>query len=229
MSAVLADVLARTDIWRGDRCAGASLPVVPSGFSDLDAELPGGGWPRGALIELLSDGSGLGEVSLLLPALRAVREEGGWSLLVAPPHPPHAPAWAAAGADLSRLAVVSPASERDSLWAMEQALVSGAPGLVLGWADYADVRALRRLQVAAAAGRVLTLLFRPLRAIREASPAPLRLALAAGVEGRLSVRILKRRGPPPTALLDLTLPRPARPHSHGSPLAGHTSTAAACV
>jgi protein ImuA len=222
MSTVLADVLARADIWRGDRCVSAPLPVVASGFAELDAELPGGGWQRGALIELMADGSGLGEVSLLLPALRAVREEGGWSLLVAPPHPLHAPAWAAAGADLSRLAVVSPASERDALWAMEQALASGAPGLVLGWAAYADARALRRLQVAAAGGNALALLFRPLRAIREASPAPLRLALAAGFEGRLSVQILKRRGPPLAAPLDLALPRPARPYSHGRSLAGHT-------
>jgi cell division inhibitor SulA len=229
MSAALAEVLARADIWRGDRCASASLPVVTSGFASLDAELPGGGWPRGALIELLADGSGLGEVSLLLPALRAVREEGGWSLLVVPPHPLHAPAWAAAGADLSRLAVVSPASERDALWAMEQALASGAPGLVLGWAAYADARTLRRLQVAAAAGRALALLFRPLRTFREASPAPLRLVLAAGVEGRLSVRILKRRGPPLAMPLDLALPRPVRSYSHGRSLARHSSAVAACA
>jgi cell division inhibitor SulA len=228
MSAALAEVLARADIWRGDRLACAPLPVVASGFGELDVELPGGGWPRGALIELLAHGSGLGEVSLLLPALRAVREEGDWSLLVAPPHPLHAPAWAA-GADLSRLAVVSPATERDALWAMEQALTSGAPGLVLGWASYADARALRRLQVAAAAGRALALLFRPLHAIRDASPAPLRLVLAAGVEGRLSVRILKRRGPPLAMPLDLALPRPVRSYSHGRSLARHSSAVAACA
>lgn len=220
MSQTLADVLARADIWRGDRFAPAPLPVVASGFAALDAELPGG-WPRGALIELLADGSGLGEMSLLLPALRAVREAGGWSLLIAPPYPLHAPAWAAAGADLARLAVVSPASERDALWAMEQALASGAPALVLGWAAHADARALRRLQVAAAGGNALALLFRPLRAVEEASPAPLRLALAVGAEGRLSVHLLKRRGPPPAAPIELVLPRPARQHGHGRSLAGH--------
>ena len=48
----LAEVLARPDVWRGDRCAVAPLPAVPSGFGALDAELPGGGWPRGALTEL---------------------------------------------------------------------------------------------------------------------------------------------------------------------------------
>lgn len=238
MGAVVASldaVLARPDIWRGDHCAQAPLPALASGFVELDAELPGGGWPRGALIELLADGSGLGEVSLLVPALCRLREEGGWSLLVAPPHPLHAPAWAAAGVDLARLAVVSPASERDALWAFEQALMSGAPRLVLGWAAHADARALRRLQVAAAGGGGLGFLFRPLRCAREASPAPLRLMLDAGADEALSVHILKRRGPPLTAPLSLALPRPlvrspirsSARHDHGhtrsSPVAGRPS------
>lgn len=235
--AALAEVLARPDIWRGDRCASAPLPAVASGFAALDAELPGGGWPRGALTELLVEGSGLGEVSLLMPALRRLREEGGWSLLVAPPHPLHAPAWAAAGVDLAHLVVVSPASERDALWALEQALVSGAPKLVLGWAGHADARALRRLQVAAAAGDAPAFLFRPLRCAAEASPAPLRLTLEAGTGDDLSVHIFKRRGPPLSAPLALTLPRPLmRPefrHDHGhsrfSPLAGRSPAVRSAV
>ena len=220
--AALADILARADVWRGDRLAAAPLPVLGSGFAALDAELPGGGWPRGALTELLVDGSGLGEVSLLLPALRTLRREGSWSLVVAPPYPLHAPAWAAAGVDLAHLAVVSPASERDALWAMEQALASGSPGMVLGWAAWADGRALRRLQVAAAAGQALALLFRPMKAAAEASPAPLRLALAAGHEGNLAVHLLKRRGPPQATPLQLALPHPAWQFAHGRPLAGHS-------
>jgi hypothetical protein len=232
-AAALDDLLAGHGIWRGGRLAEAPLPALPTGFAALDAELPGGGWPRGALTELLVDGSGLGEVSLLLPALAALREEGGWSLLVAPPHAPHAPAWAAAGVDLGRLAVVSPAGRQDGLWAMEQALASGAPRLVVGWAgqaERADARALRRLQVAAVQGGSLCFLFRPSREAAEASPAPLRLALAAASRGRLAVSLLKRRGPPLASPLHLTLPRPARwpddAHACPSPrsvVAGHTA------
>jgi cell division inhibitor SulA/protein ImuA len=221
MTAISAEVLAHPDIWRGDRLAEAPLPTLASGFPELDAELPGGGWPRGALTELLVDGHGLGEISLLLPALRFLRDSGGWSLAVAPPQPLHAPAWVAAGVDLARLMVVSPASERDALWAMEQALVSGAPKLVLGWAAHADARQLRRLQVAAVQGGMPALLFRPARAGQEASPAPLRLVLAAGGEGGLSVCIRKRRGPPMTTSLLLKLPRPAAWRAHGPALAGH--------
>jgi hypothetical protein len=234
----LAEVLARPDVWRGDCLPGISLAVLPSGFAALDAELPGGGWPRGALTELLVDGAGLGEISLLLPALRALcgnagkGDEGGWSLLVAPPHPPHAPAWAAAGVDLARLLVVAPVGKRaagDALWAMEQALASAAPRVVLGWSASADARAVRRLQVAAGGSGALAFLLRPLRAAAEATAAPLRLRLSAAPQGRLGVQLIKRRGPPLAQPLWLTLPRPKTLHwrDHASTLAGAASATTA--
>ncbi|MBX3682927.1 MAG: SOS cell division inhibitor SulA, partial [Thauera sp.] len=58
-------------VWHASRLAGAAGAVLPTGFSALDAELPGGGWPAGALIELLADRPGVGELSLLLPLLGA--------------------------------------------------------------------------------------------------------------------------------------------------------------
>lgn len=227
----------RTDIWRGDRFATADVPAVPSGFAELDAELPGGGWPRGALTELLIDGEGIGELALLMPALARVKAEGGWSMLIAPPHVPHAPAWSAAGVDLSRLAVVSPAAPRDALWAAEQALASGAPQAVLCWGGNPDPRQLRRLQVAAVAGNTLAFLFRPLRAALEASVAPLRIALRAGPQGNLSVSVFKRRGPPQAAPIRIALSRPGRVRvrelydvvdfsPHPSAMAGHPAAAA---
>lgn len=217
-SRMLAEALARPDVWLGDRLAAAALPTLPSGFAALDAALPGGGWPRGALTELLVDGVGLGELELLMPALRAAEAAEEPVLLVGIPHPLHAPALAAAGIRLSHLAIVSPAGERDGLWATEQALASGAPGAVLCWAAAADARAVRRLQVAAAGGGSAAFLFRPARVAGSASAAPLRLALTAAPEGRLAVAVLKRRGPPLAAPLLLDLPRPRRKHE--SALAG---------
>jgi len=43
--------------------------VVSSGFPELDAGLPGGGWPAGALTEILPAHEGIGELRLLGPAL----------------------------------------------------------------------------------------------------------------------------------------------------------------
>lgn len=215
---MLAEVLARPDVWRGDRLAAAPVPALPSGFATLDAELPSGGWPRGALTELLADGAGIGELELLMPALRTAQAQGGRVLLAGAPYPLHAPAWATAGLDLSHLVIVAPDAESDALWAMEQALASGAPTAVLGWTKAADMRAVRRLQVAAATGGAAAFLFRPMQTASVASAAPLRLALAAAPAGRLAVSILKRRGPPLAAPLHLDLPRPVRHHE--SALAG---------
>ena len=210
----LTDVLARPDVWRGGQLAGAEIPALSSGFPVLDEELPGHGWPRGNLTEILVDGVGLGECSLLLPALAAsastnkTREQGAWTLLVAPPHGLNGPAWSAAGIDPARLVVVATPRQRDALWATEQALASGAFGIVLCWAKQADAAVTRRLQVALAGSKTLGFLFRPLRARTESSSAPLRLLLSAGPRGTLGVDLLKRRGPPCGRTLHLDVSRP---------------------
>ena len=49
--------------------------------------------------------------------------------------------------------VIRPRAGLDMLWAMEQALRSGACGAVLGWTGAADDQALRRLKLAAEEGR----------------------------------------------------------------------------
>lgn len=209
----LNDILARPDVWRG-RLAGAETPALSSGFAALDAELPGGGWPRGALVELLADGAGFGECSLLLPALNAAREAGRWVVLIAPPFGLHAPALAVGGADCAKLAVIAPRTPRERLWAAEQTLASGAAGAVLCWAEGVGAAASRRLQVAAGRGAAPAFLFRPARERSMASAAPLRLLLAPGRRGALAIDVLKRRGPPCARTIFLEMPRPARPADH---------------
>ncbi|MEI8324881.1 MAG: hypothetical protein WCH44_05835, partial [Betaproteobacteria bacterium] len=62
-------LLAAAGVWRADQLAHAASSVLVSGHPALDAQLPGGGWPVGALTELLQMQSGTGEWGLLLPAL----------------------------------------------------------------------------------------------------------------------------------------------------------------
>lgn len=216
----LATLLQRPDLWRGAGPARTTAAAVPSGYAALDAVLPGGGWPPGALTELLPHGHGCGELSLLLPALAALAPGAGNIALVAPPWPPHAPAWQAVG--LARLLVID-AAPHEAAWAGEQLLASGALAALLAWLPQADNRALRRLQLAASGRRSLAFVFRPPAAAADASPAPLRLALAAG-EGTLSVRVLKRRGPPLAEPLPLAVSRPAR---HGRAAAAQAPPAQA--
>ena len=101
VSDALAELLCHPALWRG---GGASTPeTVPTGFRTLDARLPGGGWPLSTLIELLVPAAGVGEIRLLLPALRTLaKADGGeprWIAWLAPPHLPYAPALADAGLD----------------------------------------------------------------------------------------------------------------------------------
>lgn len=204
----LADVLSRGDVWRGDTLAQLPHEAIPTGHPELDAELPGGGWPCGNLTEILVDRSGFGELSLLLPALTRLSHEGGWLALVNPPWMPHAPAWLAAGLALERLIVVQ--AGRENAWCIEQLLACGGFAGVLAWPEAGiGAPALRRLQVAAEGRSVFACLWRSTAAAAQPSPAPLRLTLAARERG-LSLRILKRRGRPGSRPLDFSLDRPGR-------------------
>ena len=194
-AASLAAVLDRPDVWRGDALSRSHAPGIPSGSSALDAELPGGGWPPGALTEIFPAHEGIGELRLLGPALAALVQRGARLVWIAPPYLPYAPALAAAAIDPASLLIVRVASPKDALWAAEQALRSNACGAVLAWPRFAKYADLRRLQIAAEGGGAPAFLFRPEAAAGESSPAALRIADdTAG--GGLALRLLKRRGAP---------------------------------
>ena len=185
----------RPDIWRWGERAALVVPGVPTGFPELDAALPGAGWPADGLSEILSDSPAA--FALALPALaRLSREAARWLLLVAPPWIPYAPDLLHRGVDPRRLLVIR-AGETDSLWAAEQSLRSGAAGLVLLWAEPREPTLVRRLQLAAQAGRTPLLLFRGEIAARRPSPAALRLRVGPARDGtRLELEVLKCRGGP---------------------------------
>jgi len=188
--AKLARLLEHPAIWRGR--SAAHPRGLPTGFAALDAYLPGYGWPRTGLIEILVSRFGSGELYLLLPALAALTRAAAarWCVWVAPPLMPFAPALASQGVALDRVAVVGGARP---LWALEQALGSGACDVVLAWARWPKSREIRRLQLAAERGRTLGVLFRPRRAAREASSAVLRLSLEPITSG-VRITLLKGRG-----------------------------------
>jgi hypothetical protein len=194
-------------VWLG-RAPQLAAPAVPTGYQVLDSALPGGGWPSGALTEILGSQEGIGELELVLPALAALTWAGKRVVWLAPPHLPYAPALAAAGINLAQLAVVRAPGRRDALWAAEQALRAGCCHALLGWFRRASYDELRRLAVAAEGSPAWIALFRPREAAADSSPACLRLALEPDAD-LLSVRILKRRGMPAATPLRLAVKRPA--------------------
>ena len=210
--ATLADILQRQTVWRGRAAPAISAapvaPTVPTGYAGLDAELPGGGWPVGGLVEVLCHTEGIGELQIVLPALAALTAAGHRVAWLAPPHLPYAPALRAAGVRLGQLTVIRAPGRRDALWAAEQALRARSFHALLLWLPWAGYPELRRLAVAAQAGPGFALAFRPPEAACESSPAVLRLVLGAG-EGQVAVQILKRRGLPLVVPLSVPIKRPA--------------------
>lgn len=186
----LLDLLQHPGIWRGRSVARTA--TLSTGYPALDDALPGGGWPRAGLVEILTPRFGLGELRLLVPALAslAALTPARWLAWVAPPYEPYAPALAAAGIQLERQLVVR---TETALWAMEQALASGACEAVLCWPRRAQLRSIRRLQLATERGRALGFLFRELTSARESSPAGLRLQFEP-LPGGARLRFLKSRG-----------------------------------
>jgi len=239
-------------VWRADALADAAGEgrTLPSQFAALDAHLPGGGWPVGALCEILQSQAGQGEWRLLLPALRSLTQT---VVLVAPPYAPFGPGLAAQGFGVQQLLWVQADALAERLWAAEQALRCAGVGAVLLWLGPVRSDHLRRLHLTAQAHTKLLWVMRPLAAQDESSPAVLRLVVstvgagtaesagvaggsaavggfgsvggsgAASAAGALAVQVHKRRGPPLAQALVL----PARPAALaallavGTPFSGH--------
>jgi protein ImuA len=156
-------------------------------------------------------------------------------VLVGAPHTPFAPWLASQALASQRLLWVNTPATPARLWAAEQALRCADVDAVLLWLDGGrkqPVRsdALRRLHMAAAEHQKLLFVMRPDSAQREASPAALRLRVAAQPPiadpladpvadpvadvsvgspadisaDALAVQLLKRRGPPLMQPLQMT-------------------------
>ena len=227
------------DLWRGHQFGRHAEHGLPSGFALLDAQLPGGGWPRRALTELLLPHPGVGEIRLLSHCITATQRLGRPVMLFDPPEALSGWALAQLGLDVEQLLIIvthaqpnpdpkggadwGPGTQGDQsreearrigetnidarLWALEQALKSGHVGAVLAWLPpRLRTERLRRLQLAAHAHDGVAFVLREMAAAQRPSAAPLRLALRPGGADVLAVHLLKRRGPPLEAPLQLALP-----------------------
>lgn len=202
-----------------DEIASAAAAVVPTGHAALDAELPGAGWPLGALVEVLQPALQGGVWPLLLPAL-ARQAQLGRVALIQPPHEPFVPALVAAGVPWAQTLWIQGATPAQAAWAGEQALRCQDVAAVVAWLPRAQAADLRRLHQAAASTGALLFVLRPAHMAQAASPARVRLRVTAALPPlsrprlrlvgaapapadpplaawpQLRVDLLKRRGPP---------------------------------
>jgi protein ImuA len=166
----------RRRIRRIERRPGRREGFLSSGSPAIDALLPGGGFPRGAL-SALSGGPASGKTAVALAALREAQEDGSLAAFVDGPGELYPPAALAIGIDLGRLLIVRPEPEAaraggdgrpgappPGLWAAEVLLGSGAFAAVAVDVPLRGVPAaradamLRRLRAAAEKGGAAALL-----------------------------------------------------------------------
>jgi len=195
------------NVWRAPQLAQSEEAVVATGHAALDAQLPGGGWPVGSLVEVLQQRPEQHVWQLLLPGLaKAIAGKPGPIVLVGAPFEPFGPGLGAQGVPGERLLCIKADKSVARLWACEQALRCADVTAVLVWLPQAKGAELRRLHLAAQQHDKLLFAFRPLNAQRDASPARLRLRVE-GIDA-MQVRLLKRRGPPLEAPLVLPAQSP---------------------
>ena len=190
-------------VWRGDELGHQVVESVSSGWPALDAELPGGGWPRRSVTEVLAAQPSVVEWRLLSPSLSQVVQAGGQVVVIGPPRHPHLPGLHHMGLSERQFIWVQTDAPAERLWTAEQLIKSNAAGAVIAWLPKVRPEQLRRLQVCALACDGLVFLCRPEAARHESSAAPLRVLAAANPDWSLALNILKRRGPSHGAPLSL--------------------------
>ncbi|GAA4873529.1 translesion DNA synthesis-associated protein ImuA [Ferrimonas pelagia] len=240
MTANVSGLLTRSDIWLGRQWQHDNQSIS-SGFTRLDQHLAGQGWPQHGVVELVGPmqtmgmaddvdaAVSLGLTDLLLPVLAAHQDSERWQLCVAPPAPPHAPAWAAAGVDLARFVWVEAECRKERLWTLEHSLNSGRCSVILAWLDSLSASEARRLQLAAQKGQCLLFLHLPESVLAEHHAVALRLGLVPESQG-CTVQLIKQRGGWPQPDLALALPhRPERVPRPGMALPQKSASAAGVV
>jgi len=182
-------------VWRGSELGSELGDSVSTGWPELDAQLPGGGWPCRAISELLAPQPGIVEWRVLGGAMRQVVERKGQIVLVGPPKQPHLPGLVHAGASARHLVWIRAETPAERLWATEQMVKSNAAGAIVAWLPQARQEQIRRLHVCALGCDAPVFLCRPEAARHESSAAPLRVHASYGLDWELRLEIFKRRGP----------------------------------
>ena len=188
-------------LWRG-RDRYNDEESVPTGFTSLDNALPARGWCIGGVTELLLGQQGIGEMSLLLPALRRITTQGQWVALINPPYIPYAPALSNAGIRLDRLLIINAQDDANTLWSTEQVLRAGLFASVVAWVERSTAQKQRRLQLASETGNTWATVYRPLHSQQQHSPVSTRMRVTV-VSKKMTLDIIKvRNGSPQTVTID---------------------------
>lgn len=186
-----------------------STRYLTTGCDALDTLFPGQGVRQGSLVEWLgeSNASGAGTVSLMTG--RRVCPAGRPLVLIDTRHDLFPLSLSLLGFDLSRLILIRPASEREALWACEEALRCEAVGVV--WANIEQITStsFRRLQLAAEDSAGIGFLVRSTKAMHQPSWAEVRFKVHPSPSLRGSpgfqVEVISHHGKPHHTTADIMI------------------------
>ena len=156
------------------------------------------------MTEIMTDVTGRGELSLLLPAMARISEAKRQLVCIGAPHVLFSPALEQAQIDPARVTqidtstianikTVRPKPNVDALWSAEQVLKSGTAGMVLLWTRECSPEALHRLHLSVLGKDTVVFHFRSTTSVTQRSPAWLRLTLTGDAQ-RIRLQVLKCRG-----------------------------------
>jgi protein ImuA len=169
---------------------------ISPGHDEWEELFAGRGFERGTFVEWLAESAGQGAETLsLILAGRVIRSWGGTLVVLDDQKTFYAPVAQALGMDPEAMVVLRPASEADSLWALEQSLRCPGVGAVIGRLDRLPDHGMQRLKRAAEVGGGVGFLLRSASVRRWPSWAEMRL-LVRGVScqspgWRLRVEVLR--------------------------------------
>jgi len=155
----------RARIARIEHGGGAARAACPLGAPAIDAALPWGGLPRGALHEITGaaerDLAAQGFAAVLLGLLAGGAHGGRPVLWIAPDAGPYPPALSGLGLDPTQVTAVRARRPADALWALEEGVRCPALAAVLAEGAEPGFAQSRRLQLAAGESGVTALLLQP--------------------------------------------------------------------
>lgn len=171
----------------------AKAPACRTGLQRLDAQLPQGGWPVGAVTELCPTHADIGAFSVLVPTLARLTQQGRHVVLMGSDQLPELETLSDQGVRLRHVTILR-AADTDRQWAMEQKLRSGEAAALVAWMPQLSERQVRRLQDAATAGQAMVMLFRNAGTRSLCRASTLRLVLRPGTDGLLDIEIVRAGG-----------------------------------
>ena len=185
-------------IWRGNtaQLQAKQGSYLDTGFKELNKALHGHGWPLTSMAEIGLKHNGIGELRLLLPALRALQQKSLQKniILINPPCLPFAPAWEKEGIQIDYLTIVKTNNIQDTLWSTEQSINADCCASVLVWTGRYHLKnqELRRLQLATEKNQTWNIVLRHSQCLEQSSIAGLRIQIKPSYHCQLTVNILKQ-------------------------------------